>query len=474
MAQKSVEAPYGLHWFRRDLRLQGNSILQKSLKKHQGRVLCVFCFDRKFLSRPDFSAHRFLFFLKTLKALQEEIQERGGDLIFMDEGPSDSFPKLFKKLKSEFNSLPGLVTWNRDYEPFAMGRDERMSQWFQDQGVNYENERDHLFFEPNEVLKPDRNSPYYQVFTPYYKKWLDLFKSRTGQERLGEILSGLKQKPHLFALKPPRSLNSDSIFEHYLKSTEKRVQIPVPQVGFQRAFQQAKYFIDKKIEGYETQRDVPSLAGTSQMSIYFKNGSFTVPQMIALLASQKSPQAQKLSEKYQSELVWREFYYQILAHFPYVEHSAFQKRYENIEWENNEEWFEKWKAGETGFPIVDAGMRQLNQTGWMHNRVRMIVASFLTKDLLIDYRWGERYFMEKLLDGDLAPNNGGWQWAASTGCDAQPYFRIFNPTLQAERFDPKGEYIRKWAPHSHSFKPVVDHSAQKSKAVALFAKWKSS
>jgi deoxyribodipyrimidine photo-lyase len=229
---------------------------------------------------------------------------------------------------------------------------------------------------------------------------------------------------------------------------------------------------------YDEARDIPGIPGTSQMSIFLKNGSITVAQIIA---------ACKLTDgKYLNELIWREFYYHILAHRPDVETSAFHEKYNKLQWQNKESYFNAWQEGKTGYPIVDAGMRQLQETGWMHNRVRMIVASFLTKDLLIDYRWGENHFMKLLLDGDLAPNNGGWQWAASTGCDPQPYFRIFNPVLQSQRYDPDGDYIRRYVPELKDFdskeihepwnsskkstypKRIVIHAEQKEKALQLF------
>ena len=260
------------------------------------------------------------------------------------------------------------------------------------------------------------------------------------------------------------------------------MKIEIPAAGSAAVWRAVQEF-RKKVEDYPRGRDVPAEPGTSHFSIFFKNGSLTPAQAIAGLGLSEAG-VNDPGGAFVRQIVWREFYYHILFHLPRVEKEAYNEKYKELAWENRKDWFQAWQEGLTGYPIVDAGMRQLRTTGWMHNRVRMIVASFLTKDLLIDWLWGERYFMEQLLDGDLAPNNGGWQWAASTGCDPQPYFRVFNPWLQAEKFDPDGTYIRRYVPELASLKgkdlhkpekvaqvyrkPIVDHAAQKKKAIALF------
>jgi len=453
---------YGVHWFRRDLRVAGNPALTANWKKNEGRVVGLFCFDKKFLARPDFSVNRFQFFLETLFKLREELREQGSDLLVLDVGPAESFPSLLKKLKAP----PSLFTWNRDYEPFARDRDAKMEKWLTEQGIAFQTERDHVVIEPHEIYKGNDPSAAYQIYTPYSKRWLERFKDADIQAFIAEQKKPAKQ----FGLTWKKlGIEIGHVLEQYRDENAKRVTIPIPPAGVAAALAHLKKF-RPKMKDYPTARDIPSVPGTSQVSIYLKNGSLTVARIIAEL--------ELTSGKYLLELVWREFYYYILARFPNVEHSAFLKRYENIPWQNRKDWFEAWKAGKTGYPIVDAGMRQLNTTGWMHNRVRMIVASFLTKDLLIDWKWGERYFMEQLLDGDLAPNNGGWQWAASTGCDAQPYFRIFNPTLQSKRFDPDGEYIKTYCPELkhlskkeiHEARPnaICDHSTQRDLALALY------
>ncbi|MEI7974140.1 MAG: FAD-binding domain-containing protein, partial [Bdellovibrio sp.] len=282
----------------------------------------------------------------------------------------------------------------------------------------------------------------------------------------------------------PESHQTDSL-DRFEKENSRSVSIPLPPAGGRAAFHCVQEFVNK-IEEYEIQRDFPAEPGTSRFSLYLKNGSLVSSQIVHALKLENENWKQKTSRsKFLKEIVWREFYYSILWHHPRVETESFHLKYRDLAWENREDWFLAWQEGRTGFPIIDAGMRQLLQEGWMHNRVRMIVASFLTKDLLIDWRWGERHFMQHLLDGDIAPNNGGWQWAASTGCDPQPYFRIFNPLLQSQKFDPEGRYIKKYVPElsalsanevhapanprAHGYPlPLVEHQEQKAKALALF------
>jgi deoxyribodipyrimidine photo-lyase len=479
---------YGIHWFRRDLRLTGNPALERNLKLHPGRVLGVFCFDRKFLSRPDFSTHRFYFFLETLENLRDEMRKRGGDLLFLDEGPSLAFPALLGHLRKIPNlGLPRTISWNRDYEPFARERDSKLSEIFEEHfGLETLTERDHLFIEPTELSKGDAKIPgggFYQVYTPFKNKWMGLFESKDLKERLDLVRRGLKNGAPDFTLRWPAESSAfpirKNLLEDIREETASRLSSAhienIPHSGHAAARKLLEHFKNEGLESYDTARDIPSLSGTSKMSVYLKNGSITVPQIIALL--DLSPRSPDL--KYFQELIWREFYYHILYHRPDVEHQAFLPKFRELEWENSRKYFKAWCEGRTGYPIVDAGMRQLAETGWMHNRVRMIVASFLTKDLLIDYRWGEKYFMEKLLDGDLAPNNGGWQWAASTGCDPQPYFRIFNPTSQGLKFDPDGKYVRRWVPEladrpdreiHDPLRPIVDHAKRRELALALYKK----
>ncbi len=443
----------------------------------------VFCFDKKFLSRPDFSSIRFQFFLETLRALREELRESGGDLLVLDTGPLDAFGELFAFLKKAGHPLPSAVSWNRDYEPFATARDAKMKGFFEEKEIRVSTERDHVLIEPSEIQKPANPRDPYKVYTPFSRKWLEVFQTPEIQRRVNEA-QGRKALTFTFAWKKVAGpLVEKALLEAYLESNAREVTVPLPPAGSKAAMERVKAF-KTKIDQYATARDIPTESGTSGFSIFFKNGSLTVAQVIALLDLNQKKLKQG-PEKFLKELIWREFYVYILSHFPAVEKLAFLKRYENLDWENNKTHFEAWKQGLTGYPLVDAGMRQLNETGWMHNRVRMVVASFLCKDLLIDWRWGERYFMERLLDGDLAPNNGGWQWAASTGCDPQPYFRIFNPELQSRKFDPEGSYIRKYVPELGNLdnrsihapapeqrgqypQPIVDHSVQRAKALKMY------
>jgi deoxyribodipyrimidine photo-lyase len=486
---------FGIHWFRRDLRIAGNPALKRNFAENQGRVLGFFCFDPIFLAREDFSPNRFGFFLETLTKLKEELQELGGDLYVLDEGPLKAFTEILSVLKNQ-QLKPSLITFNRDYEPFALKRDAELRRFFEKvQEIKVETQPDHLLIEPHELVRDDKHNSMYRVFSPFKRKWLEIFKSPEIQKRIKFQDAGLKylnqirgearkeEEKCVFKIKwdevIPIDLLKKDLLKRYRLDNIKNINIVLPQAGSLAGFEHANSF-KKIISKYGEARDIPSIRGTSQMSIFLKNGSFTTAQLIALL---KPPE----DSKYLSELIWREFYYHILFHFPQVETESFNEKYRKIKWENNQKFFDAWKVGKTGYPIVDAGMRQLNTTGWMHNRVRMITASFLTKDLLIDYRWGERYFMQMLLDGDLAPNNGGWQWAASTGCDPQPYFRIFNPTLQGQKFDPQGDYVQKYIPELRNFdikyihepwknpqgfgdycKPIVDHKVQREKALKLF------
>lgn len=487
---------YGIHWFRRDLRVAGNLSLQDNWRRNDGRVVGVFCFDKKFLSRPDLSFNRFQFFINTLAELKKELREQGSDLLFMDIGPQDAFPKLLKKLEKE-KGLPSLVSWGVDYEPFAVKRDKEMKELFQEWGVETLQRRDHLLIEPHELGKKDAPDEPYQVYSPFARRWLEIFQDEEVEKRIKGQEGGLRylrkrakgEVDKVFKLQwknlLPNLDDYDSNLEAYSEENMKKVTVEIPPTGSLVAFQAMQDF-KKRIDNYKDKRDIPSLNGTSKFSLFLKNGSLTVPQIIAFYKLEPYKKKKTGRDTFFSELIWREFYYHILSHNPRVETESFLPQYKDLQWENDKKLFKAWKEGKTGFPIVDAGMRELKTTGWMHNRVRMIVASFLTKDLLIDWRWGEKYFMEELLDGDLAPNNGGWQWAASTGCDPQPYFRIFNPWLQGKKFDPDGDYIKTYLPelkdleakklhepildHKEYPEPVVDHKEQREKALALYKK----
>ena len=512
---------FGIHWFRRDLRVAGNAALRWNWKQNRGNTLGVFFFDSKFLARPDFSHSRFAFFLQTLKSLQTELREVGGDLLVLDQGPDSGFESLLSILSSNgVGKLPTCVTFNRDYEPFARVRDARIEMNLERMGIQVHTERDHLLIEPDELKRDDSSRPFYQIYTPFSKRWYSMlsqddFRSRVSSQK--EAIAYLEKRKRGERIEPflnltwkkvlPQKLGSKKLsgndpgsfqgdvphalqdsLDSFIHQNSSFLKIKLPPAGSLSAYEALLSFCPKVSE-YLDQRDFPAVPGTSKLSIYLKNGSLSSALVMHVLGlTQLNWTEKKGKNQYLKELIWREFYYHILYHQPRVEHEAFHTQYKEIRWENRESWFEAWKEGKTGYPIVDAGMRELKTTGWMHNRVRMIVASFLTKDLLIDWRWGENHFMKDLLDGDLAPNNGGWQWAASTGCDPQPYFRIFNPVLQSQKFDPSGEYIKKFVPELRNvsvdqihapwenpllnryISPIVDHATQKQRAIALYKK----
>lgn len=487
MKNKEITAPFGLHWFRRDLRLRGNPGLCWNLEKTRGRVLGIFFFDGSFLARPDFSANRFAFFMASLKRLQEELRERGGDLLVLDGGPEAGFQKLFELLSQRGHPKPATLSFNRDYEPFARARDGAIENFILPLGIELHTERDHLLVEPDEISKDGKPGSFYQVYSPFARRWFEKLLEPEVQNRIR--LADKKPVDPCLTWAEPLGHEAQRLdqLESYIAENSKAVTIPIPPAGPAAARAALKRF-QNKIDDYARDRDYPAQGGGSGLSIYFKNGSLTIAQAIAELELGREKFATKDGRStFLRELCWREFYYHILFHCPWVEKQSFVAKYRNIQWENSKKHFELWKNGQTGYPVVDAAMRQLKQTGLMHNRARMIVASFLTKHLLIDWRWGDRYFMKMLLDGDMAANNGGWQWAASTGCDPQPYFRVFNPTLQGEKFDADGESIRRYVPELRALstksihnpssieraaagypEPIVEHAAARLRAIRRY------
>jgi deoxyribodipyrimidine photo-lyase len=496
---------WGIHWFRRDLRVAGNAALGWSRREHSGRTVGLFAVDPRILSRPDFSPNRFGFLLETLASLRAELVAAGSDLLVLGGGPEAAFARLLETLQRLSLPLPRTCSFNRDYEPFARGRDTKLAQRLRERwGIVVHSEPDHLVIEPQEMTRagPDREGgpSFYRVYTPFAKRWFEQFRSADTRGRIEGQQQGLSHLRQAARGKLPRdrfSLSWPQIFggkvplrdqlETNLRDNQSKVTVRLPASGSAAALAQLCAF-KEKVQQYALERDLPGRDGTSRMSIYFKNGSFTPAMAIAELGLQGCRFGEKTGPAaFLREIVWREFYYSVLYHCPRVETGPFLPRMASLAWENREDLFEAWKEGRTGYPIVDAGMRQLRQTGWMHNRVRMIVASFLTKDLLIDWRWGENHFMRLLLDGDLAANNGGWQWAASTGTDPQPYFRIFNPVLQSRKFDPDGQYIRRYVPELRALDarrihepwesggaagypgPIVDHAERRAMALSMYA-----
>ncbi len=460
-----------IHWFRRDLRLDDNTALLAAYAATD-EVIPVFIFDDAILRRPDTGANRVAFLLDSLRALDAAWRTRGGRLILRRGRPEEELARLVTETGAT------AVYFNLDVEPFALARDARVRTRLAGQCavVGFE---DGGLTAPSAV-KTKSGTPY-TVFTPYKNAVLN------------QTIPRPRSAPSV--VKPPpqaTSLPLPTLAELGFATTA-----CLPPGGEAAAQARLNDFIQHNASRYATARDALAVDGTSRLSPYLRFGCLS-PRRAYWNARDALPAGAAGLEAWVTELIWRDFYRQILFHFPYVETGAFKRAYDELAWENNEAWFERWCAGQTGFPIVDAAMRQLLETGWMHNRARMIVASFLTKDLLIDWRWGERHFMTHLVDGDLAANNGGWQWAASTGTDAQPYFRIFNPTTQGKKFDPTGAYIRRYVPElravpdrwlhepacmppdaQRAFRcvlgndypaPLVDHARQRAKALALFGR----
>lgn len=429
---------YAAFWFRRDLRLQDNHGLSQALKSGFP-VIPVFIFDETILSKlNDKTDARVSFIYEQIKSLKQELQALGSDLLVLYGKPDQIWNALF-----ESYSIRQLY-YNRDYESYALHRDSHINELAQSKNIPCFSFKDHVLFEKAECLKEDGNP--YTVFTAYKNKILKQIEL-SGPEQV--FLTHDCSKTTSFwhsAPNPMLTLN-----ELGFKPTN--IQFPA---------QQTKQSV---IKDYAEKRDFPFENATSHLGIHFRFGTISIRQ--------KAKAAYALSPIYFSELLWRDFYSMILQAFPYVEFSCFKPAYNRIEWENNESFFKAWCEGKTGYPMVDAGMRQLNETGFMHNRLRMITASFLVKHLLIDWHWGEAYFAEKLLDFDLASNNGGWQWAAGCGTDAAPYFRIFNPELQQQRFDPDFRFIKKWVPEftQQKYLPsIVNHQDARTKCLDVFKK----
>lgn len=425
-----------IFWFRRDLRLQDNAALYHALHNHQS-VLPIFIFDKNILNQLEDKADRRITFIHSaLHDIQDQLVHMGSSLEVYYGFPIDIFQQLLKKYSIQ------AVYANHDYEPYALQRDKIITTILQENSIPFHTYKDQVIFERKEVIKEDGNP--YTIFTPYSKRW--------------------KQKlSTLYTQSYPTEKYSTQLYK------QPAVNLPtLLAMGFQTSdtLFPSRNIQKNIIEKYSQQRDYPALEATSRLSVHLRFGTVSIRQLVQ--------QALQLNETFLNELIWRDFYQMILANFPQVgQGKAFKPAYDDIEWVNNKQHFEHWCNGQTGYPIVDAGMRALNATGFMHNRVRMITASFLTKHLLIDWRWGEAYFATKLLDFDFAANNGGWQWAAGSGCDAAPYFRIFNPTLQTQKFDKDMCYIQKWIPELYELsypKPIVNHEIARKKALEVYGK----
>lgn len=429
-----------IFWFRRDLRFEDNVGLYHALyqaKLNGQKVLPLFIFDKTILDKlEDKNDRRVDFIHRTIMYMQSELIEKGKSMWVENDQPINVFIAYLKKYK-----IAGVYT-NRDYEPLAIERDEQIQSLLEKNNIEFHSFKDQVIFEKEEVIKDDGKP--YTIYTPYANKWRTYWASH-----VPKIHPSIKLMDYFIDSKP---LPIPSLKQLGFNKTD----LTVPPIQWDANL----------VKKYTDQRNFPAIKGTTQLSVHLRFGTLSVRQLA--LATQS------LNSTFFNELIWRDFYHMILWHFPQVgKGKSFKAQYDFIEWRNNEKEFQAWCEGRTGYPIVDAGMRELNTTGFMHNRVRMIVASFLTKHLLIDWRWGEAYFAQKLLDFDLAANNGGWQWASGSGCDAAPYFRVFNPRLQTEKFDKELKYIRKWIPELDSLsypKPIVVHEEARVRVLAAYAK----
>ncbi|WP_222435619.1 cryptochrome/photolyase family protein [Fluviispira vulneris] len=459
-------------WLRRDLRLEDNIALSKACEMSEN-VIPLFIFDSNILSKlKNKEDRRVQYIYETLLQLRDELNKNGKDIIILYGKPEEEIEKIAKKLNID------ALFCNKDYESYAYKRDQTVKKQLQAHNIQFFSYKDQVIFEEKEILN-NQGQPY-QVFTPYKKAWLTMYQ----KEKIN--IANYK----IDKLCPKRNLD---VFDSTLALADIgfnkiNLSFRAGRVGGIECLQN----FANKLSRYHEQRDLFALDGTSRLSVHLRFGTISIRELF-LFAKKNHSEG---SEIWQSELIWREFYKMILCQFPYVEKQSFKRQCANIKWIDNPEYFEKWKNGMTGFPIIDAAMRHFKQSGWMHNRLRMIVASFLSKDLLLDYRKGEEYFADNLIDFDLSSNNGGWQWCASTGCDAQPYFRVFNPAAQSKKFDPSGDFIRKYCPELKLLddkyihepikspekvlitaqcrlgidypKPIVQHDIQRLKAMNLF------
>ncbi len=427
--EKIIDSSTTLFWLRRDLRLEDNAGLFHALNENS-TVLALFIFDTVILERlEDKKDARVEFILQSLLILKAALEKLGTSLFVYHGNPTEFFKRV----------NPRSVYANHDYEPYARQRDNEVQQILAKREIAFKTYKDQVIFDRDEIIKAD-GSPY-TVYTPYSRKWKA-------------------------TLTPSHIENYDTrhLFDHFKKIAPLKFPT-LSDLGFGKS---GIVFPERTIkrsviEKYHLQRDFPAIDSTSRLSVHLRFGTVSIRMLVQVAIA--------INEKWLNELIWRDFYHMILWHFPHVATKSFKPAYDHIPWRTDLTEFSAWCKGQTGYAIVDAGMRELNATGFMHNRVRMITASFLAKHLLIDWRWGEAYFAKKLLDFDLAANNGGWQWTVGSGCDAVPYFRVFNPMLQAEKFDPDQRYVRKWVPELGTPqypKPIVDHAVARDRALKIF------
>ncbi|MEK9630200.1 MAG: deoxyribodipyrimidine photo-lyase, partial [Nitrospinota bacterium] len=468
---------HALCWLRRDLRLKDHRALMEACKSSE-RVTLVFVFDTTILRKlKDKNDRRVTFIFNSVQEIDQKLRERGSALVILFGDPREKIPSLAKKISAE------AIFCNHDYEPLAKKRDEAIAQTLKSMKIEYHHYKDQVIFESLEVAT--KSGEPFRRFTPYKNAWINEFTSYDSREF----------RPDLKKLTPKKYLNK------FLNSWT------LNDIGFQRAnlwleggeeaANKRLMSFQKKLDDYSNVRDFPSIKGTSGLSAHLRFGTISIRKLVRMAKKSKSEGA----KVWMSEIIWRDFYQMVLDQYPKVTTSTFQPQYNSIKWPGSDKFYRAWCCGNTGYPLIDAAMRHFNETGWIHNRLRMIAASFLVKDLLVDWRKGEAYFSRFLLDFDLAANNGGWQWCASTGCDAQPWFRIFNPVTQSKRFDPDGKFIRSVLPELSGFsnkdihfpfstslenqekafciigkdypKPIVDHALQRNCVLKIFNKFQN-
>jgi deoxyribodipyrimidine photo-lyase len=422
-----------IFWFRRDLRLHDNVALFNALKSGE-KVLPIFIFDTSILDKLPKNDARISFIIKELRSMNEHLKSFDASIDIYHGKPIEVFESLIKEYP-----IASVFT-NHDYEPYAIKRDQEIKELLSSENINFNSFKDQVIFEKNEITKKDGNP--YVVYTPYSKKWMEAYEQINHTHYTSE----------------------DLLSQLYTQSKAK--ELTLEELGFEETNTPIKNYIfnSRIINEYEETRNFPALDNTSKLGPHLRFGTVSVRQMV-------SRAEKKENKTFLKELIWREFFMQILWHFPHTHKDSFKPKYDRIIWRNNEDDFKKWCNGTTGYPMVDAGMRQLNNTGFMHNRVRMLVGSFLCKHLLIDWRWGEAYFAEKLHDYEMSSNVGNWQWVAGTGVDASPYFRIFNPTSQIKKFDKDFSYIKKWVPDFQELtypSPMVDHKFARERCLKTY------
>jgi len=422
-----------IFWFRRDLRLHDNVALFNALKSGE-KVLPIFIFDTSILDKLPKNDARVSFIIKELRSMNEHLKSFDASIDIYHGKPIEVFESLIKKYP-----IASVFT-NHDYEPYAIKRDQEIKELLSSENINFNSFKDQVIFEKNEITKKDGNP--YVVYTPYSKKWIEAYEQINHTHYTSE----------------------DLLSQLYTQSKAK--ELTLEELGFEETNTPIKNYIfnSRIINEYEETRNFPALDNTSKLGPHLRFGTVSVRQMVSRAEEQEN-------KTFLKELIWREFFMQILWHFPHTHKDSFKPKYDRIIWRNNEDDFKRWCNGTTGYPMVDAGMRQLNNTGFMHNRVRMLVGSFLCKHLLIDWRWGEAYFAEKLHDYEMSSNVGNWQWVAGTGVDASPYFRIFNPTSQIKKFDKDFSYIKKWVPDFQELtypSPMVDHKFARERCLKTY------